>query len=108
MTLTRFFGIRLKQARESLGISGSELARRAKIDKYMVSKFENGVKLPSLHTFVKLVFVLRVPPEYFIFPPENKHQYLYIGDYTEKERESIFAHLRDLKKRRVEIVIYDK
>ena len=97
MTLTRFFGIRLKQARESLGISGTELARRAKIDRHMVYKFENGVKLPSLHTFVKLVFALRVPPEHFIFPPQNKHQYLYIGDYTEEQCAEIYEYLQKLK-----------
>ena len=108
VTLAKFFGARLKQARESLGITGVELARRAKMDRHMISKFENGVKLPSLHSFVKLIFVLRVPPEHFIFPPQNKHQYLYIGDYTEEEKATIYAYIKDLKKQRVEVVIYDK
>ena len=108
VNLAKFFGIRLRQAREASNISGAELGRLASLDRHMISKFESGTKLPSLHSFVKIVLALRIPPEHYILPPENKHQYIYVGDYTEKERESIYAHLRALKKQRVEIVIYDK
>lgn len=95
--LAKFFGIRLCMAREASNISGAELGRLASLDRHQISKFEAGIKLPSLHSFVKIVLALRLPPEHYILPPENKHQYLYIGDYTEEQRAEIYGYLQKLK-----------
>lgn len=97
MNLAKFFGIRLRIARETVGLSGSELGKLISQDRHAISKYENGAKLPTLHTFVKLVIALRLPPEHYILPPENKHQYIYIGEFTDDQRAEIYDYLRRLK-----------
>ena len=63
----RRLGLRVLQIRRDLGLIQQELAQRAGINPGYLSLIENGQRLPSLETLVKLAEVLRVPLfEFFV------------------------------------------
>ncbi len=55
-----FFGPRLTEARERLGLSKSELARRIGTRHVAIVEFEKGRKFPSVDTLVALADALDV------------------------------------------------
>lgn len=63
------FAIRLKQARERIGISQMELGVQAGIDEYSASarinQYERGKHTPDYSTAKSLAKVLNVPAAYF-------------------------------------------
>ena len=60
------FGERLKFAREKMGITQTEPAKRSKVQLPQISKFENGVTEPSLHNFKKIALGLRVSDDFLV------------------------------------------
>lgn len=56
-------GYRIKNAREAAGMSQSDLARAAGVDRQLVSRWENNVHDPGLYNLVVLSTVLKVPLE---------------------------------------------
>lgn len=58
----RTLGSALRLFREQLGLSQSELARRAGMGKSQVSKYEGGKELPKLESLERLLGVLGVEP----------------------------------------------
>ena len=55
-------GTFLRQRRNSLGISQSELADRAGLDRTYVSMLERGLKYPTVLTLIKIGNVLNIKP----------------------------------------------
>jgi transcriptional regulator with XRE-family HTH domain len=64
----RFFGKRLRRAREDLGLSQEELAELLGSNQERVSDYERGKTLPKMELLLKLTDVLRYPAGFF-FPP---------------------------------------
>jgi transcriptional regulator with XRE-family HTH domain len=58
----RTLGSALRLFREQLGLSQSELARRAGMGKSQVSKYEGGKELPKLESLERLLGVLGTEP----------------------------------------------
>ncbi|MCH5207011.1 MAG: helix-turn-helix transcriptional regulator [Oscillospiraceae bacterium] len=65
------FGERLKRLRTAEGLTQAELGRRINRDDTSISKYESGVKLPTLEAAVDLAFELRVTLDE-LFGYENK------------------------------------
>ncbi len=56
----------LKRARQQVGWSQSELARRAHMDPSKICKLESGFQHPSLNDVVRLARALGCPPSILI------------------------------------------
>ncbi len=64
-----FVGIRLKQAREAVGLSITSLADLIGVSKQAVSQYEKGVDSPSPDIFDRIRTVLGHEPQFFLLPP---------------------------------------
>lgn len=51
----RYLGERIRAARESAGLSQSELARRASVHRVTLGRIESGEGLPSAETVARIV-----------------------------------------------------
>ena len=60
------FGERLRFARERMGLTQEELAKRSRVQLSQISKFENGYVEPSLHNFRKIVTGLRISADFLL------------------------------------------
>ncbi len=56
-------GMRIKEQRENNSLSQSELANIIGISKQSLSNFENGIKTPSLDSFIKISNALQCSPD---------------------------------------------
>ncbi|MEN6387135.1 MAG: helix-turn-helix transcriptional regulator [Phycisphaerales bacterium] len=56
----------LKLLRKSKSISTSEFARQIDVSKSMISKFENGVNLPSIKVLIKLADYFCVSTDFLL------------------------------------------
>ena len=56
------FGVWLKKEREIRGWTQSDLARRSGLNRAIINKFESGVSLPSVESFIALSDALYVSP----------------------------------------------
>ena len=70
----------LRRERERLGISLTELARRAGIAKSTVSQLEAGAGNPSIETLWALAVVLEIPFSRLVDPPEAPVHVLRAGE----------------------------
>lgn len=52
---SRFLGERIRAARESAGLSQSELARRASVHRVTLGRIESGEGMPSAETVARIV-----------------------------------------------------
>ncbi|ELH1845669.1 helix-turn-helix transcriptional regulator, partial [Staphylococcus pseudintermedius] len=60
-----FNGRRLKEARLYNKLTITELAEKLNITKQMISKYENGIKEPSMEKSLQLNGILGFPREFF-------------------------------------------
>ncbi|HDT9010252.1 TPA: helix-turn-helix transcriptional regulator, partial [Staphylococcus pseudintermedius] len=65
-----FNGRRLKEARLYNKLTITELAEKLNITKQMISKYENGIKEPSMEKSLQLNGILGFPREFF-YSKEN-------------------------------------
>ena len=69
----REFGVRLRQYRERLQLSITQLANRAGVDYMQVSRYEKGQSAPSLDTAIRLAKIFQVSLDELVTgsgPPE--------------------------------------
>jgi len=59
-------GKRIREARISKGYTQQDLADRAEIGVVYISEIERGIKMPSLHIFIKIVDALEVSADYVL------------------------------------------
>lgn len=59
-------GKRIREARIQKGFTQQALAGRAQIGVVYISEIERGIKMPSLHIFIKLVDALEVSADYVL------------------------------------------
>jgi transcriptional regulator with XRE-family HTH domain len=62
-------GRRIKEERESLGMSKAELARRLKVARNTVWRYEAGLAVPSISTLEKIARELRTTPSELLREP---------------------------------------
>ncbi|MFO7906190.1 MAG: helix-turn-helix transcriptional regulator [Pirellulaceae bacterium] len=102
---------RLREARESRGLSQSELAERAGLQPSAVSHFETGRRSPSFHNLRKLSDALGVTIDYLLgrvdqsraVSPLAEKLYRHLGQMSQEDQENLadFANMlaRKNKKR---------
>lgn len=59
-------GKKIKIARIELDMNQTELAEKIGAKQKSISRYENGISLPSLDTMVKIAKVLKKPTAYFL------------------------------------------
>lgn len=59
-------GKKIKLARIELDLNQTELADKLGARQKSISRYENGISLPSLETLVKIAKVLKKPTAYFL------------------------------------------
>jgi transcriptional regulator with XRE-family HTH domain len=59
-------GKKIKIARVELDLNQSELAKKIGAKQKSISRYENGLSMPSIETLVKVAKVLKKPASYFL------------------------------------------
>ena len=59
-------GKKIKMARIELDLNQSELAEKIGAKQKSISRYENGLSMPSIETLVKISKVLKKSPGYFL------------------------------------------
>ncbi len=59
-------GMRLKEVRKSKGYTQNDLAQKIGVSKVTICGYESGKRVPSLDTFVQLLDILEVEPNYLL------------------------------------------
>ena len=108
MEKNNIFMERLKTARQKRGYTQNQLSKLTGINQKVISKYEQGVSLPSLDNLKKLVIALEITADYLLLPqatlkevPKIKDHKLYeryfiLETLDEKEREAALLLLNSL------------
>jgi transcriptional regulator with XRE-family HTH domain len=93
--------IRLKAARERLGISQTELGVRAGVDEFCASarinQYERGKHAPDFLTVCNLAKVLRVPAAYFYAEDDNLAELVVLfGELKVGQRKTLLITARSI------------
>ncbi len=67
-------GARIREVRTMRGLKQSELATMAGVHFGAISEYEVGWRMPSLRTFVKLAYGLKVPSDYLMGLTSEMHE----------------------------------
>ncbi|OGX24795.1 MAG: hypothetical protein A3J51_01030 [Omnitrophica WOR_2 bacterium RIFCSPHIGHO2_02_FULL_45_21] len=59
-------GKKIKLSRIELDLNQTELAEKISAKQKSISRYENGISLPSIETLVKIAKVLKKPAGYFL------------------------------------------
>lgn len=59
-------GKKIKIARIELDLNQTDLANKIKAKQKSISRYENGLSLPSIETLVKIAKTLKKPTSYFL------------------------------------------
>jgi transcriptional regulator with XRE-family HTH domain len=59
-------GKKIKLARVELDLTQTALAEKINAKQKSISRYENGISLPSLETLMKIAKVLKKPTSYFL------------------------------------------
>jgi len=63
---TKKLGKKIKIARVELDLNQSELAEKIGAKQKSISRYENGLSMPSIETLMKISRVLKKPAGYFL------------------------------------------
>ncbi len=59
-------GKKIKLARVELDMNQTDLAKKIKAKQKSISRYENGISMPSVETLVKIAKALKKPIGYFV------------------------------------------
>jgi DNA-binding XRE family transcriptional regulator len=59
-------GKKIKVARVELDLTQTDLAQKIRAKQKSISRYENGISLPSIETLVKIAKVLKKPAGHFL------------------------------------------
>ncbi len=62
----RKLGKKIKLARVELDLTQTDLAEKINAKQKSISRYENGISLPSLETLMKIAKILKKPTSYFL------------------------------------------
>ena len=87
---------RIKQLREQLGLTQSELAKRLGITRSSVNAWEQGISVPSTQFIVELSGLFHVSTDFLLCV--EKTESIYTSGLTDKDVllvQNLVSHLRD-------------
>ena len=87
--------IGIKQARETVFMSVSELAKRLNVDNSVVRAWENGVSSIPIPILIKISKILKVPIEQLLFSETRKP--LDLSQLNEEQTRIVLSLYRDFK-----------
>ncbi len=92
-------GNRLREFRRLNSFTQKEFAKKVGVSTVFISKTERGLKMPSLHTLIKMAKVLRVSPNWLlcdsVVAATNPPEFLeHISEMTHKQRMQMIAMLK--------------
>lgn len=90
------FGKILKSLRENAGMTQKELARTLCVSKSAISGYEQGTRIPSSVTLIKIADVFHVSADY-LCGREQERRTLVVTDLCDEDVEFLCATLRFLK-----------
>ncbi len=67
-------GGRIKEVRKMRKLTQSELAKMIEVHRNTVTDYELGIMVPSVRTFAKLAYTLKVPADYLMGLTESTHE----------------------------------
>ena len=88
---------RIKELREQLGITQSELARRVGLTRSSINGWEMGLAVPSTATIVELAKTFSVTTDYLLGMTESKT--LMVDKLSDKEVSAIMAIMECLNEK---------
>ena len=70
-----FNGSRLKDLRKRRGLTQKELGNMVNVTKTSISCYENGSRIPNMETFIELIKIFDVSPNYLLSVDEYEKIY---------------------------------
>ena len=64
--MENIFGIRLREAREELGLTQDKLAKAMNTQQTHVARWERGARKPSIDTVIAIAKILKVSSDYLL------------------------------------------
>lgn len=77
-------GQRLRQIRQQKGLTQQALADIAQIGNVYLGEIERGIKMPSLHIFIKLIEALDISADYVLRDDLTSGRHYIYDDITQK------------------------
>ena len=82
--IDKTIGKRIRQCRQRKGLTIENLAEKADITPTFMGDVERGNKLPSIHTFIKIVNALDVSFDYILSEKVTASKPIVINEMTKK------------------------
>ncbi|MES2400219.1 MAG: helix-turn-helix transcriptional regulator [Pseudomonadota bacterium] len=95
------FGVRLRTARQAIGLPQDQLGVNAGLDEgtasARISRYESGIHEPNIAFAQRLAFELKVPSAYLYAADEDLAEWiLYFGQLSAKSRKSLLEMAAEL------------
>lgn len=89
MSTKNITGIRIKEIRDNLGLTGSEFGKKLNVTKTAVSYWENGARQPDASMINKIADIGNVSSDYLLGRTDNPNYSLLKTNYKGKEIELV-------------------
>lgn len=99
------FSSRLKERRESLGMSRNELAEAINVTPSAIGNYENGISFPKEEILYKIFSILRVEPNYLWQDEMSTNSHQFVVSYPEQEYIKKYRALDQYGKNTVDAVL---
>ena len=92
----------VRNARKSLGLSQSELAKKSGISRHTIGEVETNKRMPSLDAFCQLIRALDISADRYVYPhherckPEHEQFFNEFLNCDEYEQEILIGMMRSL------------
>lgn len=86
MDIHSIIGIKIKNRRKELGLSGADLANKLRLSQQQISRYENGINKIPINHLIDIADVLKCPIEWFFQDYKNELLYNKNKDFNEVDQ----------------------
>lgn len=101
-------GERLRQLRESSGLTQEELAERANVAIRQIARYEANQTDPSSEVMSRLADVLGASTDYLLGRTDETTSYIQVTNLTANEKRALMLWRKGLKYEAIEVIVEDK